>query len=95
MTEYLIAAWLVATSLLDAVRDKTKNEDHTTIWKRPFFHIGRRPVDLWHIVKWLAFYPPLIYIWSGLWPNLLLMGLTAGAAALAWKAVPSPEHWKR
>jgi hypothetical protein len=37
---------------------------------------------IWHIIKWIAFYPPMIYVWMKLPGWRWKVGVAAGALAV-------------
>ncbi len=101
-----ILAILLLSSYFDGKRDKTNSGANkwpfkgfvvTTqgVWQAKHHHLVRGRtllvVDPWHVTKWLAFYPPLIYIWWQLpWSWMAVM---PPICWMAWRVHPKPEHW--
>ena len=92
----LIFAIVVLSSRCDSLRDRNFANPR---WRLPLALLG---ADLWHLVKWGSFYPPLIACcWLGYgppwqWPGIALWPVTTAAAWIAWAwGSPWPSFWTR
>ena len=100
-TVLITFAVVVLASRLDALRDRHFDPERLTRWRLPILALFG--TDLWHLVKWGSFYPPLILCcWMGYgapWATRISAGLWAVTTAAAWIAwrwgAPWPSFWTK
>lgn len=99
-------AVVVIASRLDALRDRHFDPERRTRWRQTIVVLGTDP---WHVVKWGAFYPPLILCcWMAYgppasispsqihWTALGLWIATTAAAWIIWRwGSPWGSFWTR
>jgi len=102
MTYLLMCSVLLLYGFLDSAQDKLNSYRY----KRPNYPLPWPFIDLWHLIKRVRLYLPVVYLlalWR--WPSLLpeyssdTFGLVTVAVLalcgwLLWHvAIPRPEHW--
>lgn len=93
---------VLAASRCDSLRDRHFDPERRTRWRLPIAFLPGQP-DPWHLVKWAAFYPPLVLVcWHGYgppWASWAAFCLWAGTAVGSWIVwrwgSPWPSQWGR
>ena len=100
MTYLLMIFVLLLYGFLDSAQDKLNSHRY----KRPNYRMCWPFLDLWHLIKRVRLYLPVVYIlaiwrWPWLVPPFQEMAFWLTVVALAiigfvlWQIIPRPKHW--